>query len=203
MERTFKGATSEISEKVDALKHATRRIQGQVKGEEQEIGRLTALVEKMSSAEQDKETKDLTSKISKAYNECHKDARDDPDTLQMLVSIEATLEDLMVDLNRLRSDDKQLVAKLEKAVEKRRREHWRKLRLEEQRRTELSRQARLEDPVHVKVGKQLMFRSAKPQVKKVVVDTSEEEALKRDHDLFGVHIGKDGVRTEAPEIPAY
>merc|ERR1711964_157419 len=183
-ERYFSAHTADMGEKTTALKRNTRKIQAQVAAEQAEIGRIQKLTEKVSSAEQDRETKDLTAKVSKAYQECLQD-RDDPDTLQMLASIEATVEDLVEQLNRLRAEDNDLVNKLEKGIEKKRREEWRKPKLEDAKRLELSRQARLDEPVMRRVGKQIMFRSAKQQEKKVVVDHSEEEALQKDHALFG------------------
>merc|ERR1719238_310723 len=96
--------------------------------------------------------------------------------------------------------------KLERARERERREQHRKDRVKELTRKQEERLKnsllRSQAPVHKKAGKQVMYRSPPlRQERKVVVDTSEQEANERDHRIFGMYIDKkdDMPKTELPE----
>lgn len=109
-------------------------------------------------------------------------------------------------MDELEAFDPELVIRLEKQKEKERRERVRetrkldlKIKNEERLKASL---LRSQAPVMRKTGKQIMFRSAKQQEKKLELDTSVEQGMLEDHRVFGVHFGKDGLpHTEQPEIP--
>merc|ERR1719453_2379548 len=130
----------------------------------------------------------------------------DPDTLQMLGSIEARLEELIHRLEDAYHQDSELVKKLEWQKQKERRELLRQHRQQywqekQEERLKISLQ-RSQNPVFKKAGKQVMYRSPPlRQEKRVVKDTSEEEANKHDHGVFGVYIDRKNMpHTEAPVV---
>lgn len=209
VESRFKGVIKELQEKTDNLKKNKKRLQKQVRDEEKQIEHIKATFQAKANADaQDKKLYELKEKVSSVYRECHKE-RDhgDPNTLQMLGSIEAKLEELLTVMDELEAFDPELVIRLEKQKEKERRERVRetrkldlKLKNEERLKASL---LRSQAPVMRKTGKQIMFRSAKQQEKKMELDTSVEQGMLEDHRVFGVHFGKDGLpHTEPPEIPA-
>jgi len=163
--------------------------------------------EKADTAVQDAKLTDLAKKVEKVYMACGFATDHDPDTLQMLGSIESRLEELLTGIEEISQQDSELVMRLERQKEKERRERVRMARLEEQGQKQEERLAaslqRSQAPVFKKTGKQIMKRSPPlHKEKKVVKDTSEEEAAARDHSHFGLYIDKKTQipQTELPEI---
>merc|ERR1711904_562424 len=110
---------------------------------------------------------------------------------------------LLTGIEEIYQQDSELIMKLERSKEKERRERVRLNRLEEQGNKQEERLAaslqRSQAPVFKKTGKQIMKRSPPlHKEKKVVKDTSEEEAAAWDHERFGLYIDKktDMPRTE-------
>merc|ERR1719401_2041084 len=130
----------------------------------------------------------------------------DPDTLQMLGSIEAKLEEMIHGLEEAYLRDSKKVKNLELHLQKDRRERIREqkrfdLLAKQEERLKISLQ-RSQNPVFKKAGKQVMYRSPPlRQEKRVVRDTSEDEANARDHHVFDIFIDKKGLpQADAPVI---
>merc|ERR1712122_313275 len=88
--------------------------------------------------------------------------------------------------------DSDTIMALEKAKEKNRRDRLREDRIK--------REERRQAPVHKKLGKQTMFRSPPRQERRVVKDTSEDEANARDHRVFALYIDREQKPcTDPPE----
>jgi len=114
----------------------------------------------------------------------------------MLGAIEAKLEEYLAALDEAQnSGQEQLLKELEFKKERERRDFVRQQRkdaterkIEERLKTSLKRS---QQPIHRKVGKQIMFRSPPLQQARRVVEEDDglEEAL-REHELFGVYIDK-------------
>merc|ERR1719453_2421515 len=162
--------------------------------------------EKAGMQAQEEKLADLWSKVQNVYTRCGLSMDHDPDTLQMLGSIEAKLEELIHRLEDAYHQDSELVKRLEWQKQKERRELLRQHRAQlfqekQEERLKVSLQ-RSQNPVFKKAGKQVMYRSPPlRQEKRVVKDTSEEEAAKHDHNVFGVYLDRDKApHTEAPVV---
>jgi len=154
------------------------------------------LSQKRRASEQDQLLHELAEKVMEVHAACGHDTDHDPDTLQMLGAIEAKLEEYLANLDEAEeSGQAHLLKELEFKKERERRDFVRQQRkdaterkIEDRLKTSLKRS---QQPIHRKVGKQIMFRSPPlEQTRKVVEeDDGLEEAL-RDHELFGVYIDK-------------
>lgn len=155
-----------------------------------------SLSQKNRASEQDQLLHELAEKVMEVHAACGHDTDHDPDTLQMLGAVEAKLEDYLQHLDEAEAGDQvQRLKELEFKKEKERREFVREMKkeaidrkIEERLKTSLKRS---QQPVHRKVGKQIMYRSPPLQQARRVVEEDDglEEALK-DHELFGVYIDK-------------
>jgi hypothetical protein len=154
------------------------------------------LSQKCRTSEQDQLLHELAEKVMQVHSACGHDTDHDPDTLQMLGAIEAKLEEYLAALDEAEEGgQQQRLKELEVAFEKERRDFVRQQRkdalerkIEERLKTSLKRS---QQPIHRKVGKQIMFRSPPLQQQRKVVEEDDglEEAL-REHELFGVYIDK-------------
>jgi len=117
----------------------------------------------------------------------------------MLGAIEAKLEEYLAFLDEAEEiGEKEKVAALEKNKEMERR-----LLVKRQKKETMDRAiekrlkaslVRSQLPMHKKIGKQIMFRSAPLfQVRRVVQEDDGFEENLKDHDIFGIWINKDGV----------
>jgi len=154
------------------------------------------LSQKRRASEQDQLLHELAEKVMEVHAACGHDTDHDPDTLQMLGAIEAKLEEYLANLDEAdESGQAQLLKELEFRKERERRDFVRQQRkdaterkIEDRLKTSLKRS---QQPIHRKVGKQIMFRSPPLQQARRVVEEDDglEDALK-EHDLFGIFIDK-------------
>lgn len=151
---------------------------------------------KRRAKEQDQMLHELAEKVMEVHAACGHDKDHDPDTLQMLGAIEAKLEEYLAALDEAdNSGQAQLLKTLEQTKERERRDFVRQQRkeaterkIEERLKTSLKRS---QQPIHRKVGKQIMFRSPPlEQARKVVEEDDGLEDNLREHELFGVYIDK-------------
>ncbi|CAE7579009.1 FAP100 [Symbiodinium natans] len=203
----FEAMKKNMGHKVQQLKDQIRQLEQSIKQEQrrgEEIKQSHA--EKASTAIQDKKLTSLAKKVHEVYTRCNL-ARDQqqPDTLQMLGAIESRIEELIQGLDEAYQQDEDLVMRLEKIKEGDRRERVRENRLKEQSEKQEDRLKqslqRSQKPVFKKAGKQVMYRSPPlRQERKVVEDTTDDEAHARDHKVFDIYIDrKTGVpHTDAP-----
>merc|ERR1711904_334177 len=156
------------------------------------------LKEKRGATEQDHLLKELDASVLEVHTACGFDHDHDPNTLQMLGAIEAKLEELLTNLDEAEAANPQQLDALERTKEKERRERVRHQRKEKKDRKDEERLKasllRSQAPVHKKIGKQIMFRSA-PLIKerKIVKEDDGFEDAERDHNVFGIWIAKDGI----------
>lgn len=154
------------------------------------------LSQKRRASEQDELLHALAEKVMEVHTACGHQQDHDPDTLQMLGAIEAKLEEYLAILDEAEEGGQaQLLRELEFKKERERRDFVRQQRkeaterkIEDRLKTSLKRS---QQPIHRKVGKQIMFRSPplKKERKVVEEDDGLEEAL-REHEIFGVYIDK-------------
>jgi len=168
-----------------------------VEREQSEILRQQAL-KTSGASERDQQLDDLTKRIIEVHSLCGHDAEHD-NPKQMLKVIEAKLEEFLSFLDEEEEERPQVVEAEIRKKERERREfvkHTRKETMERkiQERLETSLQ-RSQQPVHKKVGKQVMFKSPPLyQSRRVVVqDEGLEDAIK-EHGVFGVYSDRrDGI----------
>jgi len=207
LQQNFQTTKRDLEAKVMQLRDNIKQLDHNINLEKRKGDELRrSYEEKAGMQAQEEKLADLFSKVQDVYLRCGLSMDHDPDTLQMLGSIEARLEELIHRLEEAYHQNSDLVKKLEHQKQKDRRE---KLRLERAQYWAMKQEERLkislqrsQNPVFKKAGKQVMYRSPPlRQEKRVVRDTSEEEANKHDHGVFGVYIDKKNVpHTEAPVI---
>lgn len=207
MRNNFQTMKMDMGQKVQQLKDQIKQLEQSIKQEKrrgQELRQSHA--EKASTAAQDKKLSDLAMKVHDVYKRCEL-ARDQqqPDTLQMLGAIESRIEELIQGLDEAYQQDEELVMRLEWQKERDRRERVRENRLREQSEKQEDRLKqslqRSQKPVFKKAGKQVMYRSPPlRQERKIVEDTTDDEAHAKDHKVFDLYIDrKSGLpHTDAP-----
>merc|ERR1719321_1147651 len=179
------------------LEKSILELEAHIDKEKQESDAIRQMLsQKRRASEQDQLLEELAAKVMEVHKECGYDTDHDPDTLQMLGAIEAKLEEYLANLDEAEDGGDALRLKeLEFRKERDRREFVRQQRkeaqerkIEERLKTSLKRS---QQPIHQKVGKQIMFRSPPLQQQRKVVEEDDglEEAL-REHELFGVYIDK-------------
>mmetsp|Transcript_75871 Transcript_75871/g.173697 ORF Transcript_75871/g.173697 Transcript_75871/m.173697 type:complete len:602 (+) Transcript_75871:140-1945(+) len=137
--------------------------------------------------------KALRGKLRDVYKQCNPEMDSDPPALQMLGAIEATLEELLSQLDEFQTLNDEVVAREEK-----RKEHVRRDRVRQERQEYNTKKTeerlknsllRSQAPVHKKTGKQIMFRSAPlHQQKKVVKEDDGAEEAARLKRIFGIDV---------------
>merc|ERR1719428_132790 len=110
----------------------------------------------------------------------------------MLYEIEKKIEEYLSQLDEFEAKDPRVLEDLERNKEKERRERVKSRRKEiQERKTEERLKASLlrsQAPVHKKIGKQIMKRSAPlHMVKKVIQVDDGYEKAKEDFNIFGIH----------------
>lgn len=167
------------------------------------------LSQKRGASEQDQLLAELADHVMQVHAACGHDSEHDPDTLQMLGNIESKLEEFLAVLdNAEESGLAGLVEKLCFTKEKERRECVRKQRKEQQdRKIEERLKASLQrsmQPIHKKVGKQIMFRSPPLfQARRVVQEDDGYEEAVKEHQVFSIWIDKEGMpNAKQPEKPS-
>merc|ERR1719409_2690622 len=207
LQQTFQTTKRDLEAKVYQLRDNIKQLDQNINQEKKRGDELRrSYEEKAGMQAQEEKLADLFTKVQDVYLRCGLSMDHDPDTLQMLGSIEARLEELIHRLEDAYHQDSELVKRLEWQKQKERRE---KVRVERQQYWAMKQEERLkislqrsQNPVFKKAGKQVMYRSPPlRQEKRVVRDTSEEEANKHDHTVFGVYIDKKDIpHTEAPVV---
>merc|ERR1719321_1860241 len=179
------------------LEKSILELEAHIDKEKQESDAIRQMLsQKRRASEQDQLLEELAAKVMEVHKECGYDTDHDPDTLTMLGAIEAKLEEYLANLDEAEAGGQaQLLKELEFKKERERRDFVRQQRkdaterkIEERLKTSLKRS---QQPIHRKVGKQIMFRSPPLQQARKVVEEDDglEEAL-REHELFGVYIDK-------------
>lgn len=207
LQQTFEKTQKDMGAKATQLRDSIAKLEANIEQEKKQCQRLRkSYDEKAGTGIQDAKLNDLAKKVEKVYLACGFPTDHDPDTLQMLGATESRLEELLTGIDEIYQQDSELIMRLERQKEKERRERVRMNRLEEQGNKQEERLnaslQRSQAPVFKKTGKQIMKRSPPlHKEKKVVKDTSEEEAAAWDHERFGLYIDKktDMPRTELPE----
>eukprot|EP00913_Durusdinium_trenchii_P001337 g1235.t1 len=141
----------------------------------------------------------LAGGVVDVHGVCSHENQDDGDTLQMLARIEFKFEEYLAYLDE--AEESGLGARV--LAEEHKKERQRRLDLRLSRK--LHQEKKIEDrlkaslhrsqaPVHKKVGKQIMFRSAPLfQARRVVQEDDGYEENVREHNIFGIWLDKDGV----------
>jgi len=164
------------------------------------------MAQKHGASEQEVLLEELAEKVKEVFSVCSQEDQGDGDTLQMLRNVEAKLEEFLSQLDEAeQSGLGHQVQALEHRKERDRRLQLRRQRKEQQERKIEERLRaslqRSQAPVHKKVGKQIMFRSAPLyQARKVVQEDDGYEEAVREHDVFGIWLGKDGVPNEEKPV---
>jgi len=139
--------------------------------------------------------------VVEVHGVCSHENQDDGDTLQMLARIEFKLEEYLAYLDEEEKSGPIQAARV--LAEEHKKERQRRLDLRLSRK--LQQEKKIEDrlkaslqrsqaPVHKKVGKQIMFRSAPLfQARRVVQKDDGYEDAVREHNVFGIWLDKDGV----------
>ncbi|CAE8611597.1 unnamed protein product [Polarella glacialis] len=205
---TFEHTKQDMGVKVQQLKDNIKQLDHSIAQEKRRGEELIhSHAEKASTVVQDKKLASLASKVNDVYLRCSHLASQDSDTLQKLGSIESKIEELIQGLDEAYHQDSELVMRLEWQKERDRRERVRENRIKEQmdKQEERLRSSlvRSQAPVFKKAGKQVMYRSPPlRQERKVVKDTTDDEAYAKDHKVFAIYIDrKTGVpQTETPTI---
>ncbi|CAJ1433775.1 unnamed protein product [Effrenium voratum] len=207
MRHNFAVMKKDMGQKVQQLKDQIMQLEQSINQEKRRGEELRqSYAEKASTAAQDKRLSSLAEKVLEVYARCDL-ARDQqqPDTLQMLGAIESRIEELIQGLDEAYQQDQDMVIGLEWKKERDRRERVRENRLREQSEKQEDRLKqslqRSQKPVFKKAGKQVMYRSPPlRQERKVVEDTTDDEAHAADHKVFDIYIDrKTGVpHTEMP-----
>jgi len=201
VEHQFQETKRVMGTKAASLKEQIATFEKTIEAENQ---RCEELRQRAAKASGENQTDQFLAQCGAETLEVHKccgyEADRDPDTLQMLAQIEAKLEELLTTFDEAEQDPKssELLSRLEKEKEKERRERVKKQRMELQLKKNEERLKasllRSQAPVHKKLGKQIMFRSAPlHQEKKVVVIDEEAEVRERDTKIFGLYIERNGI----------
>lgn len=215
-------ALEELQQKYEEIKRSsgatTNKMKQNISHLEQQISQENArceqlrqeVSEKHRSSEQEELLKEVGEKVVEVHSVCVNDKEHDPDTQEMLKAIEAKLEELLNFLEEVEETEMgaRQVEALEKQKDMDRRKNQRKLRIDQANRKNEERLRaslqRSQAPIHKKVGKQIMFRSAPlfQERREVEEDDGFEENCK-DHNVFGIWINKEGIpNAQKPARPA-
>eukprot|EP00913_Durusdinium_trenchii_P034228 g32033.t1 len=198
MRHNFEAMKMDMGQKVQQLKDQIKQLEQNIK--QDLLGWPLWMLDPvllLVPQREDKKLSDLAMKVHDVYKRCDL-ARDQQqlDTLQMLGAIETRIEELIQGLDEAYQQDEELVMRLEWQKERDRRERARALRVDAR-----GSLLRSQKPVFKKAGKQVMYRSPPlRQERKIVEDTTDDEAHARDHKVFDLYIDrKTGMpHTDAP-----
>merc|ERR1712217_75541 len=207
LKHTLERTQKDMGSKVQNLRENMRQLEQSIASETRKCEDLRkSYAEKAGTHAQDKKLEDLSEKVHEVYIRCGLATDHNPDTLQMLGSIESKVEELISSLDEAYQQDNDLVMRLEWAKEKERRERVREKKIkddQEKQEVRLKQSlVRSQAPVFKKAGKQVMYRSPPlRQERREVKDTTDDEAYARDHRIFDMFIDRKGMpQTEAPVI---
>eukprot|EP00933_Yihiella_yeosuensis_P081519 TRINITY_DN95131_c0_g1_i1.p1 TRINITY_DN95131_c0_g1~~TRINITY_DN95131_c0_g1_i1.p1 ORF type:complete len:572 (-),score=178.31 TRINITY_DN95131_c0_g1_i1:117-1832(-) len=197
MRRTRGMATNKMKQQISQLE---RQIADE-KAKSDELRQ--AIGQKHGASEQVDIIKELAEKVVEVHTACGYETEKDPDTLLLLGAVEAKLEEFLTFLDEAEEAGlAHQVKALEGAKERNRRaQRLRHLKEEQDMKVEKRLKESLQRsqaPVHKKVGKQIMFRSAPLfQTRRIVQEDDGYEEAVREHDIFGIWLGKDGLPNAA------
>jgi hypothetical protein len=189
-----------MGSQIGRLQESLAELEGYIKDENDQCEVLRQQAMKASgTGERNQMLEDLTSKIIEVHCACGHDPEHDPNPKQMLRGIEVKLEEFLSLLDEEEAERPEVVEGFMKKKEKDRREFVKQTRkaamerkISERLETSL---ARSQQPVHKKVGKQIMFTSPPLyQARRVIVEDEGLEESIKEHAIFGVYIDrKDGI----------
>jgi hypothetical protein len=189
-----------MGSQIGRLQENLAELEGYIKDENDQCEVLRQQAMKASGTlQRDQLLEDLTSKIIEVHCACGHDPEHDPNPKQMLRGIEVKLEEFLSLLDEEEAERPEVVEGFMKKKEKDRREFVKQTRkaamerkISERLETSL---ARSQQPVHKKVGKQIMFTSPPLyQARRVIVEDEGLEESIKEHAIFGVYIDrKDGI----------
>jgi len=193
--------------KTGKMKQNIAHLERQIADERSKCEELKqTLSMKRRASEQEQLLGEISEKIAEVHTACGQTSDHDPDALEMLGAVEAKLEEFLAALDEAEEAGMGAqIESLEKTKEKARRDFLRKqrkdmqtLKIEERLKASLQRS---QAPIHKKVGKQIMFRSAPLfQARKVVQEDDGFEEAVKEHDVFGIWLNKDGVPNAAQPV---
>lgn len=192
------------------LQQNISQLQGAIKEDQDKSEYIRHMLsQKRGASEQDQLLAELAEGVMEVHGACGHDSEHDPDTLQMLGNIESKLEEFLHILDDAEENGlAKTVFDESSRKEKARRDEVRKQRKEMQdRKIEDRLKASLQrsmQPIHKKVGKQIMFRSPPLfQARRVVQEDDGYEEAVKDHGVFSIWMDKDGIpRERQPEKPS-
>mmetsp|Transcript_1361 Transcript_1361/g.2407 ORF Transcript_1361/g.2407 Transcript_1361/m.2407 type:complete len:565 (-) Transcript_1361:80-1774(-) len=191
------------------LQQNISQLQGVIKEDQDKSEYIRHMLsQKRGASEQDQLLAELAEGVMEVHGACGHDSEQNPDSLQMLGNIEKKLEDYLTQLDDAEENGLSKVVFDESSrKEKARRDDVRKQRKEQQdKKIEDRLKASLQrsmQPIHKKVGKQIMFRSPPLfQARRVVQEDDGYEEAVKEHHVFSIWIDKDGIpREKQPEKP--
>mmetsp|Transcript_67175 Transcript_67175/g.176131 ORF Transcript_67175/g.176131 Transcript_67175/m.176131 type:complete len:569 (+) Transcript_67175:72-1778(+) len=195
--------------KTERMQQNISLLEKQIAEQKQRSEELNMKVsQKDLGSEQHELLKELAQKVMEVHNACGYEAEHDPDTLVMLGSIEAKLEEFLTVFDEAEETGyKEHVAALERQAETQRRSLVKRQRKEQQEQKNEQRLKasllRSQAPIHKKVGKQIMFRSAPLfQARRVVEEDDGFDDACKEHEVFGIWMSKDGVPMPSQPVKA-
>lgn len=184
----------EMGGKVQQLKTNIRQLEAAIAQEVRRGEQLKqSYAEKANTEASGRVLGALAVKVAALHQCCGLALDHNPDVMQMLGSIESTIEELISSMDEAFILDQELVMKLEWQKERERRDRGWDARIKEQmdKQDERLKQSllRSQAPVFKKAGKQVMYRSAPvKREQKVVKDDIDDEQNVRDYQVFSVFI---------------
>jgi hypothetical protein len=200
LQQTFTHLKQTRGTKTSKMRWQKEQLERHIAEEQHQCTELKQMVsQEQGSSEHRAYVKELEDQVVEVLSACGHEVDKDTDALKSLGIIEKQLEDFLTVLEDAENSGmRESVEELEKKKEKERRETVRKQRREAeerkiQRRLDASLQ-RSEAPIHKKVGKPIMFRSRPlTQAKRVEEEDDGYEDACKEHTLFGIWIGKEGI----------
>lgn len=207
LQSTFKGTERDMETKVRQLKEQMKQLDQSIEAEKRKCNELRLSFEHKAGTQlQDHKLGWLNEKVQELFVVIPgMSSEHNPDTHAMLVAVEKRLEELINNFDELYHQDDELIVKLEKDKDRERRDlRKRKQSLEQAEKDESRKQTslkRTQQPIFKKAGKQVMYRSPPlRQERRVVKDTSEDEANAHDHKVFGLYIDRK-TQLPQPDLP--
>lgn len=221
-EQTLEEIAQKLAEKkrvmgcqIEKLQQSIAELEDHIKDEQEQSQQMRQRgLKTRGASERDQLIEEMTNKVIEVHTACGYDTEHDPQPKTMLRAIEAKLEEYLSFLDEEEELEKRAVGyvkaremhvdKLMIKKEHTRRENvklWRKQMMERKQAERLETSLlRSQQPIHKKVGKQIMFKSPPLFQARRVMETDEglEEAVK-EHGVFGVFVDrKDGLAYPDP-----
>merc|ERR1712070_175710 len=206
-EQTLEEIQQKLAEKkrimgsqIEKPQQSIAELDNHIKEEQEKYEELRQQALKTHGAsERDQLIEELTNKIIEVHQACGHDTEHHPNPNTMLKVVESKLEEYLAILDEEEYEQPDRVDALMRKQERVRRDNVkiaRKFTMERKQAERLETSLlRSQQPIHKKVGKQLMFKSPPlVQAKKIVVEDEGFEEAAKEHGLFEVWIDrKDGT----------